>query len=323
MPIIKPAYKISGIFKNGHFATIYSAKIRRVLGVKQFRERIDLADGDFIDVDWSFAQGERASRKVCVLLHGLEGNAQRPYMLGQVKILNQNGFDCACVNLRGCSGEVNRAYRSYHSGATGDLAEILDFFASEKTYTEYYLCGFSLGGNLILKYMGEDRKLPQQLRAAAAISAPVHLYGSLTSLSARQNWVYRWNFLKDLRRKYRGKIDYYPDQMSHADLQKIKSLQLFDELYTAPANGFEDAMEYYSQSSSLPLLKNINLPTFLLNARNDSFLDAACYPFREAYDSKTLHLEIPKYGGHVGFYSAGAFYYSERRTLKFFKEKRL
>lgn len=321
MPIVPTQYKSPGVFRNGHFATIYSAKLRRVFGVEQSRERIDLQDGDFIDIDWSFAQGKKHSDKVCVLLHGLEGNAQRPYMLGQAKILNENGYDCAAINFRGCSGEVNLAYASYNSGSTGDLDEILKFFNIKKTYTEYYLCGFSLGANQILKYLGEGRTLPKQLKAAAAISVPIHLHGSLKSLNARQNWVYRWSFVKDLRKKYRDKINDHPDIMSESDLKKIRSLQLFDELYTAPSNGFRDAMDYYTKSSSLQFLKNINVPTYVLNAKNDSFLDAACYPVEDARKNKNLFLEMPDYGGHVAFYLRGNTYYSEQRTLQFFEEK--
>ena len=321
MPIISSTYQCTGVFKNAHFATIYSAKLRQVLGVEQFRERLSLSDGDFIDIDWSFAYGERSSDKVCVLLHGLEGSAQRSYILGQAKILNKNGFDCAAVNFRGCSGEVNRAYASYNSGATDDLAEFLCFLEREKSYTAYYLGGFSLGANQILKYLGEGRKLPKQLKAAAAVSVPVHLYGSLTSLDARQNWVYRWNFLKDLRKKYTDKINDYPDLMSIDDLKKIKSLRLFDELYTARAHGFKDAMEYYTKSSSLPFLKNIALPTYILNAKNDSFLDYSCYPVEEARKNENLFLEMPQHGGHVGFYSPGDHYYNEVRTLKFFEDE--
>ena len=291
-----------------------------VRGVRQERQRVYLKDGDFVDIDWSFSEKEPRATKVVLLLHGLEGNAQRAYILGQARILNRNGYDCAAINLRGCSGEINKAYSSYHSGATDDLAEVLDVIVKTRVNDRFFLCGFSLGGNIVLKYLGEKRTRPLQLQAAAAISTPVHLKGSLLRLSTRQNRIYHWSFLKGLRKKYRQKMADFPQKMDQKTLKKIKNLRLFDELYTAPANGFTDAADYYERSSSLAFLPNIEMPTLLLNAANDSFLDALCYPKEAAENSKNLTLEIPEFGGHVGFYRSGKTYYSEQRVVEFFEE---
>ncbi|MEH6406889.1 MAG: alpha/beta fold hydrolase, partial [Leeuwenhoekiella sp.] len=254
MPVIPSSYKAKGAFKNPHFSTIYSAKIRHVSGVIQTRKRVFLSDGDFIDIDWSYAKTGKKASKVAVLFHGLEGNAHRPYMLATAKTLNKNGYDCVAVNLRGCSGSMNATYRSYHSGATEDVEAIIDYLIEEHTYPSIYLVGFSLGGNLILKYLGEKSLKPSNITAAVAVSTPVHLYGSMLRLSQFENRIYHWSFLKDLKKKLKIKIAQFPENVTQADLKKIINLQAFDEVYTAPANGFKDALDYYTKSSSLDYL---------------------------------------------------------------------
>lgn len=321
MPVVTSRYQPKGLFKNGHISTIYAAKLRRVRGVSQYRERMDLDDGDFIDVDWSFSQSEKKSTRVVVAFHGLEGNAQRPYMLGLAKILNENFYDCATVNLRGCSGVPNNSFRSYHSGATDYAAAVINHIAQTKNYDQIFLSGFSLGGNLILKYLGEERTKPENLVAASAISVPVNLHDSLKRLNTYENWVYRTTFLKSLRKKYKAKIRDHNQELNWQNYHQIKSLQAFDDLYTAPAHGFKNALDYYRKSSSLQYLPHIKIPTLLLNARNDSFLDESCFPIVYAQKNKNLYLEIPENGGHVGFVQKKPFYYSEQRTLKFFEEK--
>ncbi len=320
MPVVPSTYKAPLAFKNAHFNTIYAAKVRRVTGLQYERQRIDLSDGDFLDIDWSFSQTERKTAQVVLLFHGLEGHAKRPYMAGTTKILNANGYDCAAVNLRGCSGETNLKLRSYHSGATDDVSDVVDFIVKNTAYTTLYLCGFSLGGNLVLKYLGENRMRPAALKAGVAISTPVDLYDSLEALQQKQNWVYRWSFLKGLRSKYKQKMLLYPENLSAENYKKIRSLRLFDEIYTAPANGFENALDYYQKSSSKTFLTQIDIPALLLNALDDTFLNEKCYPIDEAHKNRNLFLETPQEGGHVGFISAEPFTYCEKRTLEFFEE---
>ena len=176
MPIIPSLFKAQGLFKNGHFSTIYSAKLRPVPKIIQERERLDLPDGDFIDIDWTFSKGDTS--RVVILLHGLEGNAQRVYMTGHAKTLSQAGWDIAAMNHRGCSGEENRLYLSYNSGRTNDLSALIGFILKNKRYEEVALVGFSLGGNLILKYLGEQDNIPSEIVKGIAISSPLHLAGS-------------------------------------------------------------------------------------------------------------------------------------------------
>ncbi len=326
MPLISSRFRAKGMFKNTHFSTIYSAKLRRINGVLQERERIALPDGDFLDIDWSIAlpaasgQFSQKATKVALLFHGLEGNAQRTYMLGMAKLLNQHGYDVAAVNFRGCSGEQNNLYRSYHSGETEDIRFVINTIINRGQYENLCLYGISLGGNAVLKYLGEKKDIPQALKGAVAVGVPADLKASLEQLTKRENWVYRTSFLFDLRRKYRKKMPQYPKRLTWENYHKITSLKTFDDLYTAPAHGFKDALDYYAQASSFQYIPEIEIPTLVLNAKNDSFLHGDCYPYAFAKASKTLFLETPKHGGHVGFYQAGDFYYNEERALEFFEE---
>ena len=319
MPQIKSNHKPAFLFKNGHFSTIYSAKLRPVPKLLQERERMQLPDGDFLDIDWSFSQ--KPSKKVAILLHGLEGNAQRVYITGQGKALIENGWDVASMNHRGCSGEDNLLYESYNSGRTYDLAALVEFILNKDHYDEITLIGFSLGGNLVLKYLGERNTLPKQVKKGVAISSPLQLNGSLESLIKRENWVYNQTFVNDLRKKYKRKMPHFPEKMNLADYRQITSLLAFDNIYTAPAHGFTDAQDYYKKSSSLQFLPNIKTPVLILNAKNDSFLSKDCYPTDIASGSKNIFLETPKYGGHVGFHITNKLYYSEKRALEFINQK--
>jgi predicted alpha/beta-fold hydrolase len=315
MPLINSIYRAKGIFKSGHFATIYSAKFRPIPKIAQTRKRLELSDGDFVDVDWSFTEEKTA--KVAIILHGLEGNSQRVYVQGQGKVLIENGWDVAAMNHRGCSGEDNRKYLSYNSGRTEDLTELIHHILSTTHYSEISLIGFSLGGNVILKYLGEQRLIPSEVKSGVAISTPIHLRGALERLINPENVIYSRTFVNDLRKKYKRKMTQFPDAMNAEELKKIKTLLDFDNLYTAKAHGFNDAYDYYERSSSLKYLINIRVPVLILNAENDSFLSDKCYPKAIAEDSDHVHLEIPEHGGHVGFYESNSVYYSEKRALEF------
>jgi len=321
MPLITSKFRVNGLFKNTHFSTIYSAKIRYVRGIRQERERVTLPDGDFLDIDWSYTLSRKRTQHVAFLFHGLDGNAQRTYMLAMAKLLNQNGYDVASINFRGCSGSDNLLYRSYHSGETGDMRFIIKMIAERDTYTSIFLYGISLGGNVLLKYAGEKKEIPSQVKAIVAVGVPADLKASLEQLNNSENWVYRTSFLLSLKKKFRKKMVKFPELMTSEIYNRIKTLKDFDNAYTAPAHGFKDALDYYEKASSFDFLPEIEIPTLILNAKNDSFLQGNCYPYDYASSSKHLFLETPDYGGHVGFYKRGNFYYNEERTLDFFTEK--
>ena len=249
MPLIKSDYQPSFIFRNGHFSTIYSAKLRISPSLIQERERVTLPDNDFIDIDWSYAK--KPINKVAILLHGLEGNAQRIYIKGAAKALLEDHWDIAAMNFRGCSGEDNTKYQSYHSGKTDDLESIINHILEKDHYQKIVLVGFSLGGNLLLKYLGERENIPKEIKKGVAISVPTSLRGSLESLNKPENWPYRTVFLISLRNKYQLKMKQYPDKMLASDLKNMKTLQDFDDVYTSKAHGFKDACDYYKKTVAI------------------------------------------------------------------------
>ncbi len=320
MPIVSPNYRPPLFFRNGHFSTIYSGLVRSIEGIAQERERLELPDGDFMDLDWS--SSPTPTHKVVVLIHGLEGNAQRAYITGSAKKFNENGYDACAVNLRSCSGETNRLYRSYHSGATEDLEAVVQHILKNKKYTEVYLKGFSLGGNMTLKYLGEQRSIPSEIRGAIAVSVPCSLHSSLKQLLLPKNILYAIRFKKNLVAKLKAKQQRFPDKISDDDIKAVVTLKDFDDVYTSRAHGFKDALDYYTQCSCLQFLPNIKVPVLLINARNDSFLGPECYPEKVATQHSKLYLEMPDYGGHVGFFGQRNTYYNEKRAIKFLNELR-
>lgn len=318
MPIVETNYKAPYFFRNGYASTVYSGLIRRVKGLVQERERIILSDGDFLDLDWSYADNE--TQKVIILLHGLEGNAQRPYITGAAKLFNQNNIDAVAVNFRGCSGEPNLKYRSYHSGATEDLDDVIQYILETKNYSEIYIKGISLGANLMLKYLGERESIPNEIKAGIAVSVPCDLHGSCQELHALKNKPYHDRFKKHLVDRLKIKQRQHSEILKVEDVKSIKTLIDFDDVYTSKAHGFIDALDYYEKSSSLQFLSSIKTPTLILNALNDSFLSPECYPVKAAKENAKLFLEMPKHGGHAGFILSGDFYYNEMRALEFIGE---
>lgn len=320
MPILKSTYNPPSLFKNGHFSTIYCATVRKSPKITLLRERISLPDGDFLDVDWS--ETYKNEGKLLISLHGLEGDAQRPYMMGLCKVFNERNWDVASVNFRGCSGEINDLYRSYNGGATEDLIAIVDYINKNYKYTKIAFNGISLGGNLLLKYLGEGNILPKEIIGGVAISTPLDLYSSLKKINTQfDNKIYDIYFRKYCYDKIKKKHKKFPDKINIKEFNLLTPIQEVDEKYTAPAHGFKNAMEYYQKSSSLQFLPSIKVPTLIINAKNDSFLSEKCYPYKEAEENKFLYLEVPKYGGHVGFYEKDDEYYNEKRAIEFLEKQ--
>lgn len=315
MPVLESEYKPPFWAKKSFVSTVFSGLVRQVKGLEQNRERLELEDGDFIDLDWSYSN--TPSNKVIIVLHGLEGNAQRPYVTGPAKLFNDNGVDACAVNFRGCSGETNRLFRSYHSGATEDLEAVISHILEKDIYKEVYIKGISLGANMALKYAGERDKVPKELKAIIAVSAPCSLKGSCDELLSLRNKHYAIRFLDHLKKKLKPKLIQFPERFTTKDFNSIKSLKDFDHVYTSKAHGFLDAYDYYEKASSLRFLPNIKVPSLIINALNDSFLSASCYPVKEAKNNPNLFLEMPKYGGHVGFIDKNNIYYNENRALEF------
>ncbi|MCP4398582.1 MAG: alpha/beta fold hydrolase [bacterium] len=313
MPLIQQsAYIPRPVFKNRHLHTIYPSLFRKVRGVEFTRERIATPDDDFLDLDW-FRQG---SDKLVLTIHGLEGSSRSHYISGMIKAFQRRGWDGVALNFRGCSGEPNRLLRSYHSGATEDLETLVRHVLQKYSYRQIALVGFSLGGNLVLKYLGEQgAALPQEIFGAAAVSTPCDLASSARQLSEKYNVLYLKNFLRCFRKKIRAKMQRMPDKINDQNFHEITSLEAFDDRYTAPIHGFANAEDYWARCSSKQFLADIQVPTLLLNARDDPFLSELSYPVEEAASHKYLFLEMPDFGGHLGFIArnpAGEYWHETR-----------
>lgn len=315
MPQIKSRYKPSLPFKSGFISTVYSGLIRYIK-YPQKRERIKLSDGDFLDLDWSYASG--ASNSLVIILHGMEGHGQRPYVSGIARHLNTQHMDAICVNFRGCSGQINTQFFSFHSGQTEDLKDVISHVISNHNYDSIFLNGISLGGNIVLKYLGETSDVPKQIKAGMAVSVPVDLAGSSKALHSFKNCFFHIYFMISLKLKLKQKHRQFPTKISRLSLWRIWTLRALDEFYTSRANGFKDASEYYNKSNSLQYLPAITTPVLILNALNDTFLTETCYPNAIAEDNPFIYLETPKHGGHVGFILPGGVYYNELRAAEFF-----
>jgi predicted alpha/beta-fold hydrolase len=236
--------------------------------------------------------------------------------------LQAAGWDVLAWNFRGCSGEPNRMLRSYHSGATGELQIVLDHIFATTAYAAVSLVGFSLGGNLTLKYIGDlGAAIDQRICGAVGISVPCDLASSAKQLERWGNRIYMARFMRTLREKVREKAARFPGVLDLEDLDTMLTFAEFDDRYTGPMHGFEGANDYWTQSSCLQVLAEIKVPTLLINAQDDPFLTLKCFPHEAALANPCLNLETPKHGGHLGFVSFRdeGFYWSEQRAVAFLK----
>ncbi|MGJ8654526.1 MAG: YheT family hydrolase [Opitutaceae bacterium] len=318
MPHIEnSSYKAPIGLQNGHVQTIYPTLFRPTPHVDYNRERIETQDGDFLDLDW-LRKGD--SKQLVILTHGLEGSSNGKYIRGMARAFQRRGWHALAWNLRGCSGEANRLLTSYHSGSSEDLETAIKHVEAKHAYTDIALIGFSLGGNITLKYLGEQgSKVPAKIKAAATFSVATDLASSAQRLESFANRIYMKRFLRTLTEKVRGKMQQFPSQIEDTGLNKMRTFREFDSYYTAPLNGFKDADDYWSRCSCRSVLPNISVPTLLVNALNDPFLTPQCIPSTIAQEHAYLHLETPQTGGHMGFleFNYAGEYWSERRATDF------
>ncbi len=300
-----------------HLQTIWPATLSPCPSVGWRRERWDAPDGDFVDVDFADADGGTADVDVAracrdgprggarapmlVLFHGLEGGSRSHYARAFAGAARRRGWRIAVPHFRGCSGELNRAPRAYHSGDSAEIDWILRRFARSATGGEPLMAvGVSLGGNALLKWFGEQGEAARVVRAAAAISAPHDLHASAVALSRGLNLVYMRHFLKTLKRKSDAKLAQYPGLFDRRRMLRSRDFFDFDDTVTAPMHGFASCFDYWERSSCRRFLAGIRVPTLVLNARNDPFLPAHALPARDEV-SDQVTLDYPAEGGHVGF----------------------
>ena len=301
------------ILFNRHLETIFPSILRKVVLQDAVRERINTDDEDFLDLDWY----KGGSSRCVIISHGLEGNSTRAYVKGMVRAFFSNGFDAVAWNYRGCSGEINKQLRFYHSGATDDLQTVVNHVS--KQYDEVFLIGFSLGGNLTLKYLGEPN-VNLKVKRSVTFSVPINLHGSCLMISKSSNWIYARRFLTSLRKKVEMKAE-FRKELDIEKLNSITTLMEFDDLFTGPIHGFQNAMDYYTRSSSINFIQQIKIPALVVNALNDPFLSEDCFPFERFKGHPHVTFEFPVRGGHVGFalFNEKGLYWSEMRALQFFE----
>jgi hypothetical protein len=294
------AFRPAAGLENPHLQTLVGRWLRSRTGPDLRRERWNTADGDFVDLD--FTPDPDPSAPLVVVLHGLEGNARRNYCLEAYRALHRHGIPAVGFNFRACSGEPNLRARTYHSGETDDLAHVLLHLRKRFPGRPLGLLGFSLGGNVALKYLGE-RGGESLAGAGVAISVPYDLSAGADHLEATLlgRHLYTRYFLRSLKQKVRDKEHLMEGQVALESLWNVPTIRRFDDLLTAPLHGFVDAEDYYRQSSSSGYLAGIRAPTLLLHSIDDPFLPAAAVPREAMRDNPWIHPVLTPRGGHVGF----------------------
>lgn len=316
MPVIADSsYRSSLLMRSGHLNTLYSALFRKTAKVTYERERLLTLDQDFIDLDWV----KNGNRRLIIVTHGLEGSSYSRYLRCFVNNVSQVGWDILAWNLRGCSGVPNLKLRSYHSGSSDDLQMVFSHALFKKQYDQIALVGFSLGGNITLKFLGEQASsVAGLISAAVTVSVPCDLESAANNTNRWQNLIYRRYFLNSLRNKIIAKQAAFPGYLQNVDLFKLKTFYDFDNYYTAPVHGFRTAKEYWRICSSKHYLRTIEVPTLILNAADDPLLTEECFPYDAAKESRFVSLETPNDGGHVAFRLGNhSLAYSELRALEF------
>jgi len=303
---------------NGHVQTIVPHQfLNKALDYR--RERIWLKDGDFLDLDW--LDGDN---RLVVLCHGLEGNSASFYMSNFAEMARKEGISVLAWNFRGCSGEDNLAPFMYHSGSTSDLEEVMQHIHKNRNWDSIWLAGFSLGGNLVMKFAGEmglgnwtDFMDISKVKAVASLSGAFDIAGTSKKLDRDDMYVYHSRFLtpmklKLIRKKQKGLV-----HLSWLEILSIKSIWQYDDLYTAPANGYKNAIDYYTQASALPFLKHVKIPSLIISSYNDPIISENCFP-KPAHLPDNYYVCYTQDGGHISFWDSHYRFWALQHILRFF-----
>lgn len=304
----KPAWWLP----NGHLQTLWPVLFRRKKDLELEKERLELPDGDFIDLAWS---NRNQQGPLVLILHGLEGSINSHYAKGLLHTISQLGWRGVFMHFRGCSEEPNRLAKSYHSGDTSDVSYLTSILHEREPNTPLAIIGFSLGGNVLLKWLGETGK-QNQVKAAIAISVPFEVSKAAARVQLGFSKLYQWHFIKSLCKKVVNKrIMMDSSQLPH-------TLYEFDDKVTAPLYGFSGADEYYSTCSSRQYLHAIHTQTLILHAKDDPLIPEDAIPRPEEL-SPFVQLEVTQSGGHVGFISGNypwkPEYWLEQRIVAFLR----
>ncbi|MGK0398192.1 MAG: putative alpha/beta-fold hydrolase [Gammaproteobacteria bacterium] len=295
--IKQSTFRPASFLSNRHLQTILPNLIHPK-HPKLHRERLELDDDDFIDLDWS----QTRSPQTLLILHGLEGSVNSSYAQRMLNYCNHNQIAAVFMHLRGCSGEQNRLLQSYHSGETGDLNQVIEYLKN-KGICHIALLGYSLGGNQVMKYMGEA-ETSSVICCAIGVSVPMTLSICSTTMNRGFAKIYQSTLLGRLVTKLKQKKNLLKcSELSFPDPTKMKNFQQFDDHFTAPIHGFESAHDYYEKSSSRQFLINIDKPTLIIQAKDDPFMATEGLPAANEL-STSVTLELSQHGGHVGFISS-------------------
>ena len=319
----RPAWWLPG----PHLQTLGARLIRSRLRVPARRERIELADGDFLDLDWVIGTdggnlGD--AQPLVLLLHGLEGSANSGYARQLYSELTAVGLQPVGLNFRGCSGEPNRVPRAYHSGETEDLAHVVGLLRERFPGRAIGAVGVSLGGNVLLKYLGQEGQRGQGIAASAAMSVPYDLSAGADFIERGFSKTYRTFLVRKLQRKVRAKEHIMRSEIDFEGAMSARSFREFDQAVIVPIHGFEDAEDYYRRSSSVQFLDAITVPTLLIHSLDDPFLPPDCVPEGVAQTNPHIHTEFTRQGGHVGFVAGvpwAPVFWGERQAAEFLAEK--
>ncbi|MBX3716326.1 MAG: hydrolase [Burkholderiales bacterium] len=313
-----PPYRAPRWLANPHLHTIYGSLLVGSPRVAYRRERWEAPDGDFVDVDHVDAP---PGAPWVVLFHGLEGSSASPYARMLMHRVGQRGWRGTVMNFRGCSGEPNRLPRAYHSGDWQEVDWVLSRIASRAGGAPVHAAGVSLGGNALLKWLGEKGEAARgTVASAAAVSAPLDLMAAGAALGEGFSLLYAKHFLATMKRRAADKHARFPGSFDYARMRRSRTLREFDDVVTAPLHGFRDTDDYWTRASSKPLLRRIAVPTLVLNAQDDPFLPAQALPAPDEV-SAAVTIEFPHRGGHVAFVSGpfpGHIGWLPERLLHFF-----
>lgn len=317
MPIVKTKYhKRPWYLLNGHFETIVPSLFYTVDGVPYERERLELEDGDFLDLDWI----KKGNNRLLILSHGLGGSSDRHYIQRPAMYFEQKGWDILAWNNRSCSGEMNRLPRFYHHGATEDIAAVIECGLAQG-YEEVVLMGFSMGAGMQQKYMGE-RQPDKRIKGVISFSVPCNVQDSANQLRIGLNKIYEKRFISKLKASILEKSEFMELPVNLDDIKNVKDFKDLDEAFTIKIHTeFTDAADFYARITSDQFLPNIEVPLLIVNALNDPMLGELCYPTELAEKKSNIYLEMPEKGGHVGFsLPKGPWSYMEHAADTFIEE---
>jgi predicted alpha/beta-fold hydrolase len=314
MPVISSTYRAPYYLPGGTLQTLIAARLPRP-EIHFQRETLELKDGDFLDLDWQV----NGNRKLIIVTHGLEGSSHSQYTTDMSIQMDHSRYDLLAWNCRSCSGRMNRLKKLYYHGEIEDISEVIEHVLQLNRYDGIYLAGFSMGGNISIKFLSEKKHLAKYIVKCGAVSSPCDLSAAANAMDRPKNYVLRKYFMRNLRRKLAAKEEQFPGSFPMEKFDRVKTWREFDALFSAPFNGFNSVEDFYFAASANNFIDHLKTPTLLINAKNDPVLEPSCNPVHKAEKSPYFFIELPRTGGHVYFPMKGQ-NYAVRQMLAFFQE---